>query len=285
MSSYVEIPGLDPSFPVKVFDGTGDSAIAPHWHIEIEIIYALSGVVPLGLESGVVEIANGEFYIISSAVSHYFLPAKKSKRLVFWIHPSLFASPQTGYSFAAVTDVFATRNSYSVNWSAVEAQKFRLILDRLRDAQTQSADRLILFSNYIQLFECLVVGAPTDYSVSNAAKVRDATESLALVQEAMQYIQAHYAENVTLRQVSNAAGYSAEYFSRRFKQTTGLTFTRYLTMYRVNMAKYLLSCSSQAIDVVAMRAGFSSLQTFYRVFRQETGYPPLKFRRLKIENK
>lgn len=77
---------------------------------------------------------------------------------------------------------------------------------------------------------------------------------------------------------SDAAAFmymSEAYFSRYFKRITGLTFSRYLNVLRVDRAIELLSGPENITmaDLMA-RCGFNTLRNFNRVFKEVTGYSP-----------
>ena len=57
------------------------------------------------------------------------------------------------------------------------------------------------------------------------------------VRDAKQYILQHFAEELTLEEVSSRAGLNPAYFSTVFKGETGQTFTEYLTGYSNRKSK------------------------------------------------
>lgn len=68
---------------------------------------------------------------------------------------------------------------------------------------------------------------------------------------------------------------SPAYFSRYFKKMTGLTFSSYLNVLRVDRAVELLAGGEDITmaDLMA-RCGFNTLRNFNRVFKAVTGYAP-----------
>lgn len=68
---------------------------------------------------------------------------------------------------------------------------------------------------------------------------------------------------------------SAGYFSRYFKRMTGLTFSNYMNILRVDRAIELLRQNDgiTMADLMA-RCGFNTLRNFNRVFKEVTGYAP-----------
>jgi YesN/AraC family two-component response regulator len=96
---------------------------------------------------------------------------------------------------------------------------------------------------------------------------------------ALQYIQEHYAEPLSLRTVAKAAGFATNYFSKLFHEREGTTFRAYLGKVRLERAKQLLSETGLGVARVARLAGFSSPEYMARVFQREERVTPLGYRR------
>lgn len=88
-----------------------------------------------------------------------------------------------------------------------------------------------------------------------------------------------YALPITLEEVARHAGYSPAYFSRIFREDTGMTFKEYLNDLRVEKGKDLLRSTDLTITEIATMTGFSDQSYFCRVFRKTTGSTPEQFRR------
>lgn len=99
-----------------------------------------------------------------------------------------------------------------------------------------------------------------------------------IIQKAMSYIQTHYAEDLTREDVADAVFLSSAYFSRFFKQKTGLNFIDYLTTVRMEKAAELLGTHMKVGDI-AKKVGYLSRNRFFINFRQYSGYNPTEYRR------
>ena len=99
-----------------------------------------------------------------------------------------------------------------------------------------------------------------------------------IIEKAKSYIQAHYAEDLTREDVADAVFLSSAYFSRFFKQKTGLSFIDYLTTIRMQKAAELLNTHMNVGDI-AKAVGYQSRNRFLINFRQYTGYSPTEFRK------
>ncbi|MGH9396470.1 MAG: helix-turn-helix domain-containing protein, partial [Terriglobia bacterium] len=97
--------------------------------------------------------------------------------------------------------------------------------------------------------------------------------------KAIEFIKAHYAEDLSLDQLAHHAGVSDRHLRHRFKESVGLSPMHYLVCYRVDTAKNLISYSNYALKVVAELVGFKNVHHFTRVFHEITGEAPGAWRR------
>ncbi|KHF36583.1 putative response regulatory protein [Paenibacillus sp. P1XP2] len=98
------------------------------------------------------------------------------------------------------------------------------------------------------------------------------------VQKALQYIDEHLGESVSLRETAEHLHMNASYFSVHFKEQTGLTFSDYVTRRRVQRAKELLTGTRLSIAEIAEQAGYQTPKYFVKVFRSLEGVSPGQYR-------
>ena len=101
-----------------------------------------------------------------------------------------------------------------------------------------------------------------------------------LIEEAIQYIQAHYEEKLSLEDLAKRFYINAQYFSRLFKREMGVTFTEYINSLRVEAACHLLTATSYPAYRIASECGFSDPSYFNRVFLRHMEVTPQKYRRM-----
>ena len=98
------------------------------------------------------------------------------------------------------------------------------------------------------------------------------------VAEAVDYIETHYQENVTIDDISGALFISGTYLSQSFKNMMGTSVMQYLINYRVERAKKLLEETDHMIYFVAEQVGFRDVRHFSKTFKKCTGMTPMEFR-------
>jgi AraC family transcriptional regulator len=92
------------------------------------------------------------------------------------------------------------------------------------------------------------------------------------------YIEAHLADDISLRDLAAQAGLSTHHFGEAFKASTGTSPHRYLIERRIRRAKELLLGANQSIAEIAISVGFASHSHFTDNFRRLTGTTPSRFR-------
>ncbi|HET8578178.1 MAG TPA: AraC family transcriptional regulator, partial [Methylomirabilota bacterium] len=77
-----------------------------------------------------------------------------------------------------------------------------------------------------------------------------------------------YSEPLDVPRLARIANVSEAHFIRTFRATFGETPHRYLQRRRVERAMYLLGQTQHAITDICFDAGFTSVGTFSRTFRE-----------------
>ncbi|GIQ70541.1 AraC family transcriptional regulator [Xylanibacillus composti] len=91
-------------------------------------------------------------------------------------------------------------------------------------------------------------------------------------------IQQYYDTEITLEECASKLHYNANYLSSVFKKETGLTFSEYLTNYRLAMAKSWLIETNMTIREIAEKLKYNNPQNFIRSFRKLEGMTPGLYR-------
>jgi AraC-like DNA-binding protein len=99
------------------------------------------------------------------------------------------------------------------------------------------------------------------------------------VKKACAHMRRHFDREITLDELSRAAGVSAHYLCAVFKESTGVTMIEYLNRERILQAKKRLLSRYARISEVALDVGFGSLSQFpgplaLRKCRQVTSASP-----------
>ena len=98
------------------------------------------------------------------------------------------------------------------------------------------------------------------------------------MQKMIGFIQEHYAEDVSLQDIANAASISRSEASRCFQSYLHTSPVSYLLRHRVERSMQMLRDSNMTVEAVALECGFSSSAYFCKLFRTHTGMTPKQYR-------
>lgn len=95
----------------------------------------------------------------------------------------------------------------------------------------------------------------------------------------LQFMMEHYRERILLTDLSAKLGIGKYTISRFFHQELGCGFNDYVNTLRISYARHLLGNPKMPITEIALEAGFSSLRSFNRAFRELHGFSPSEYRK------
>jgi transcriptional regulator GlxA family with amidase domain len=100
------------------------------------------------------------------------------------------------------------------------------------------------------------------------------------VREALKFMEAHFAEPLTVAEIARRVGISRRRLEDLFRRDTGLTPLRTLGVMRLREAERLLSSTQLSVKEVAARVGFTGvdLSHFRRRFMAFSGATPRRYR-------
>jgi len=136
-----------------------------------------------------------------------------------------------------------------------------LVRELINSVEQQDNQALVasLIARYEQLLDLLQQSSGSHY-----------------VQLASSYIDRFYFKNISLEKCAKSIGVNASYLSRIFHQEIKLTFSKYLSLVRIRMAKMkiLKGCP---LKQVASECGFKNYNYFFKVFKDVEGITPLGY--------
>jgi len=101
--------------------------------------------------------------------------------------------------------------------------------------------------------------------------------------EALEYLTKHYQENISLKSCAETIGFHEGYLSALFKKQVGVSFHQYVQSLRIKRAQWLLLQTDCSVEEAAEGAGFQSVKTFHRVFRETCNCSPGVYRKQEKE--
>ncbi|WP_336765584.1 response regulator [Paenibacillus sp. USHLN196] len=95
-----------------------------------------------------------------------------------------------------------------------------------------------------------------------------------LIEQVKQYVELHYAEEISFEAIAKGLFVHPKYLSQLFKRVTGENFVSYLNGYRIQRAMELLQSGHYMVYEVSEMTGFRNATYFSQVFKMLTGKSP-----------
>ena len=96
---------------------------------------------------------------------------------------------------------------------------------------------------------------------------------------ALQYIDEHIGGSLSVEVLARHVGYSATYFTKKFKRALGVTPTEYIANLRISFAKQYLAAGNLSVQEIAVALGFCDASYFSHFFKSKTGLYPVYYRK------
>ena len=155
-------------------------------------------------------------------------------------------------------------------------QQLRKALDLIDDLEYEQAKELPGYQlKCINLFLDLILFLSRAYADVDSQKPTHVQR----IAEAVSYIEANFAESVTLDELTQRAHCSATQLRRIFQEVYGVSPHEYLTRTRANRAMMMLRDSDQDVTSIAHACGYNDSNYFARSFRKSTGLTPTAYRK------
>lgn len=287
MSFYLELPKLNKDFSFRSFVDLGTGLCYPHWHKEIEIIYVTKGSLDLGINDVPIRMHKGQIQFIIGGDVHYFLSSPDSERIVIQFDLSLFheIAMHVDKKKSSV-EAFMGMEHSSWKWPEVEADRMRSLIESIHEENVLCREgyMYMIKAKMYEMLAHIYRNIPENnlqqnmgFSINGNIRSREMLEKLERI---FSYVENHYQESVTLRDIAEYMGFDSFYFSKMFKKNTGKNFISFLNEYRLNKAKWLLLTEDEPMMAVAEASGFGSVKTFHHLFKEATGISPLRYRKM-----
>lgn len=243
-----------------------------HLHKETELVFVASGTLLILAGKQEYLIHAGELFCIQGNVLHQYIPRDdnaviiKIKFMAEWLMPTYFLTEEQEKLTQLYSQLFRTRDDENI----------RRIVMEMSDCPLPS------YSDYYYLGKMIEL---TAYLLSHPESI---CKSVVVMQDNMRYmdqanrfIQEHCYEKLTLKMLADHLGLTETYCSKYIKKNTGIAFVAYVNAVRVNNAQRLLLNTDCSVIEIVERTGFSSVQTFSRVFKELSGTTPTAYRNRK----
>ncbi|RRJ65723.1 AraC family transcriptional regulator [Paenibacillus oralis] len=94
----------------------------------------------------------------------------------------------------------------------------------------------------------------------------------------VEIVHEQYDQDISLEYCAAVMSFNPAYMSRVFKKEMGVSFSEYLSEYRMNVAKHLLATTNMKISGIGQKVSYTNISAFIRTFRRTFGMTPGQYR-------
>ena len=301
-SDHRESWGSNQLYPaiVRVHTEMPAQNVPLHWHLGSELVYARHGDVRLFIDGMDVTLRSGQLCLISPKALHSIhpMPHDDSQNVLSISFDGEYLSrmcPELAnirlnqgvvYGVDGIVDgqllglceqiVGCVEN----DGSALQMLQLNALLYELlyhvctqctvMDCYTTDGEAKHISSN-------AVCGTAHAFNAGDVATVSEG--SGVGVRRITEYMERHYAQDLSIGQLASQFGYSREHFSRLFKRGTGVTPDRYLTEIRLQSALDDLLNTGDTVAQIAQHNGFPNVRSFTQHLQHVFSATPAVYRR------
>lgn len=268
----------DRTRPFHIFLAMSDmdeTALMNHWHEDLEVAYGVAGCSRHYINGECVMGNPGRLVVTNSNFIHSILPDESIEEKHILVKVIVVISPQ-----------FIAENlpEYQGLYFTNECESASERVDQIMMELIQYADGVALkpYENVRAralvmelLYEMCMQGTVPRERVDKINILKDIERMKGVVT----FIEAHYREHISQSMVAKKFHFSTTYFSNYFKKCTGMTYTEYLTNYRLYQARNLLLQTEESVTRIAEESGFTDDRRLILAFRKVYGETPLQYRK------
>lgn len=268
------VPVLYGESSVKIlhFDhlNSGFECIKMHWHERMELLRVHRGLLKLTIDENYIEATAGDFIIINPFQSHFAVTGEHGAKydVIMFDLSNLNNNPVTYKKY--LSPIVQEQIAFVNKTSSKEVLSVSDDIVNMYFHQTETHPLKIVGTIYT------MIGTLYQHCDYTQKKPRIQAEEFSTI---IEYINNHFLEPLSCATVSKMFGYNSSYFSRKFKESAGMTFMKYIQTLRLNYAGELLKKTNESIQSVALHSGFSDVHYFSTCFNQLYSMTPSAFRK------
>ncbi|WP_454191011.1 AraC family transcriptional regulator [Paenibacillus sp. Marseille-Q7038] len=277
--TFLETGHMVAGIPIRVIHTSEQFNYASHWHEEVEMVFVRGKNARIRVYNRHYELEQGEILIIKPGDVHSFLPGTDQLTILLFRLELITGSFVVTEDIKEMIDLFNQTTLIPSNIS--REHNLSSYLDTLSDESTkqQAGYRWSMIARlYDLIVHLLRIKTPTSQK-PNSGRVCSSSKKFEFIQSICEYLEEHYAENITLDQVAEHIKFSKFYVCTLFKESKGVTLMEYLNHFRIIKSEWALLFSKDSILDISIRHGFNNINSYNRLFKKYNNCTPSEFRK------
>lgn len=249
-----------------------------HSHKQVEFLVVTEGLLAIQTKHEQTVLSAGDVIVLGSSQPHrtYKYSAGPLRQIVFQIdlkqHFDLSTMPYL-HCFSELTHPLEQFNEIFRSNPVVKQAAYELILQIFEESQSRKIGYELAISAAIKNLLLLMLRNDTrDLS----ALAEDS--GIARLRPALDYIDKHLGERITVEDVCSLLNLSYHYFIKYFKKVMGISFVDYVNYKRIKKAERLLLTGDLSMMDVSFEVGILNMAQFYKLFKRHNQCSPKEFK-------
>ena len=267
----------DVNFPLEIWIGNlneyFNNELPIHYHDVFEYAFVLKGEVIYKINDENIALHENEGIFVNSDVIHAVRQSGSDAILYTIGFPSnLLINDSSNFLYKKYFDPIIYGNC---KYLIIKDKDILDLMNTIYDDSKKSFDDLHFLSLLINLW------SKTYEKLCKLDLVRNTNEFIneERIKLILNYIHEHYGEKISVDDLANLLNISKNTCFRLFKKYLSKSPTEYILDYRINKAATFLLHSNKNIISIALECGFENASYFGKVFKEKTGFSPLKYRK------
>ena len=252
-----------------------------HWHPEVEFFFVQRGELAYDIPGETVVFAEGEAGFVNAGVMHRTRALGNGPCLQLehiFLPELLSGGAQSSIDRTYIYPLSANKGIRLVRFER-HSPACTQAVHLMEQAAAQFAQKAFGYELRIRSLAAELWLLTLELCRQRGLPLSRETPDAVRIQKMAGFIEAHFAEHLTLSQIAAAGNVGERECCRCFSRQLQMSPMDYLLEVRVQIARTLLLTGSDTVERIAGRCGFSSGSYFGKVFRRRTGQSPRECRR------
>ncbi len=243
--------------------------IPNHWHHHLEILHIEKGQILAIRGDRHYDLQVGDFFIVNSGQIHQTKSKGQATNTMLQIPMDFLANSIPDLDQVEFQEHLSARKLNSKR----EFIDLSAHLDLMREVYNKKEKGYVfMFNAHLNRFlHDLYVHFSTRKKEPLAKPYSKNDQRL---KQIILYVDQHYKDPISLKDISGYVALSPEYFCRTFKKEMGMTFIQYVNSVRLSHIYRALLDSNASITELQQQHGFTNYKVFNRMFKEAYGCKP-----------
>ncbi len=242
---------------------TPETHINENQRLDYYLIFLVSGKIELYNDDNVIPLSIGDMVVFPPKEKYKFKCYGEEKKSFLWIH-------FTGYNALDKLNEYGIALFPQINKTNLK-NHIHSRFQKLFEAFTKN-DRF-RNNDLSALLDKLLI--EMGRAIENTA-----LQKISLL-KSIRYINEFYTEQIKITELAKIENMCMTTYNLHFKKQLGVSPTKYIIMLRMSLAKELLETSDLSVTEISTMCGYSEINFFSKVFKNECGFAPTEYRKLK----